>query len=47
MKVQVERESLRAQRYGWDEGTSGERESMRDQSLGGMKKQANGFDENT
>ena len=26
MKVQVARESKRAQRLGWDEGTSGERE---------------------
>ena len=25
MKVQVESESMRAQRLGWDEGTSGER----------------------
>ena len=27
MRVQVEGESMRAQRLGWDEGTSGERES--------------------
>ena len=26
MKVQVESESMRDQRLGWDEGTSGERE---------------------
>ena len=33
MKVQMERESMRAQRLGWDEGTSGER-VMRAQRLG-------------
>ena len=32
MRVQVERESMRDQRLGWDEGTSGE--SMGDQRLG-------------
>ena len=26
MRVQVERESMRDQRLGWDEGTSGERD---------------------
>ena len=32
MRVQVERECMRDQRLGWDEGTSGE--SMGDQRLG-------------
>ena len=32
MRVQVARECMRAQRLGWDEGTSGE--SMRAQRLG-------------
>ena len=42
MKVQVEGESTRDQRLGWDEGTSGERESMRAQRLGGMRVQVEG-----